>query len=151
MKATQIMRRRVPRIESSENLSDALEMMDDFGLSELPVVEDDQFVGVITAEAIHQASRKLGPFEEIPDRPVAELIVYGTTCKPKEEGFHILDHMEQYDSRHSYVVGDQGQLLGEVDIEDLVEALPSEVSAGKGPRGWTRWQPGEGSGGNHAG
>lgn len=142
MKATQIMRRRVPRIESSETLSDALEMMDDFGLSELPVVEDDQFIGVITAEAIHQASQQLGPFEEIPDRPVGELIGYGTTCKPKEEGFHILDHMEQDDSRHSYVVSEQGRLLGEVDFEDLVDALPAEVTAGKGPRGWSKWQPG---------
>lgn len=141
MKATQIMKSRIPTIESAESIREALDMMDDFGVDELPVVEEGEFVGVITAAAIHAASQHLGPFEDIPDRPVADLISYGTTCNPKEEGFHILDHMEQDDAHHSYVVNEKGELLGEIDFEDLVEALPAEVTAGAGPKGWSGWHP----------
>lgn len=141
MKAIQIMNKKIVSVESSETLRDALELMEDCGLDELPVVDDECFIGVITASAIHQASQHLGEMEEIPDRPVADLIGYATTCKPKEEGFKVLDHMEQDDSHHSYVVSETGALLGEVDFDALTEVLPSQVNAGRAPRGWGEWHP----------
>lgn len=139
MKAMQIMNQRVLSVEPSETIRNALELMEDYGLDELPVVEDQYFVGVITARAIHHASQHLGELEEIPDRPVADLIAYATTCTPVEEGFKVLDHMEQDDSHHSYVVSDAGELLGEVDFDDLSEALPSQVNTGTSPGGWGKW------------
>ncbi len=127
MKAMQIMKHHVPSVDVSESIIDALETMDDYGLDELPVVEDDHFVGVITASAIHRASELLGPFEDIPDRPVGDLIGYATTCAPIEEGYKILDHMEQDNSSHSYVVSEDGMLLGEIDFDELADILPSDT------------------------
>ena len=127
MKAMQIMKHQVPRVDVSESIIDALETMDDYGLDELPVVEDDHFVGVIKASVIHQASEFLGAFEDIPDRPVGDFIGYATTCAPTEEGYKVLDHMEQDNSSHSYVVGEDGLLLGEIDFLELEDVLPSDT------------------------
>lgn len=127
MKAMQIMKHHVPSVDVSDSIIDALETMDDYGLDELPVVEDDHFVGVIKASAIHKASELLGTFEDIPDRPVGDLIGYATTCAPKEEGYKVLDHMEQDNSSHSYVVSEDGRLLGEIDFHELEDILPSDT------------------------
>jgi len=129
VKAMQIMKHHVPSVDVSESIIDALETMDDYGLDELPVVEDDRFVGVIKASAIHKASEFLGTFEDIPDRPVGDLIGYATTCAPKEDGYKVLDHMEQDNSNHSYVIAADGRLLGEIDFEELVGILPSDIQA----------------------
>jgi len=125
--AMQIMKHHVPSVDVSESIIVALETMDDYDLDELPVVEDDQFVGVIKASVIHKASELLGTFEDIPDLPVGELIGYATTCTPKEEGYKVLDHMEQDNSTHSYVIAEDGRLLGEIDFDELADILPADT------------------------
>ncbi len=127
MKAMQIMKHQVASVDVSESIVDALETMDDCGLDEIPVVEDDQFVGVIKASVIHKASVFLGAFEDIPDCPVGDFLDCATTCTPTEEVYKVLGHMEQDNSSRSYVVGEDGLLLGEIDFLDLEDILPSDT------------------------
>lgn len=130
MNAAEIMRPSPLTIEASETVQEALGMMDDFGIDELPVMEGDHFIGVVTSAAIHGLSERLGPFEQIPECRIVEITSYGTTCGPHDDGLTVLDHMEQDDAQHSYVVADDGALLGAIDLETLIELLPSDVSAG---------------------
>lgn len=123
--AEHIINREIPVLHPQDAPADALSLMDQFRVADLPVVEGKRFLGMVSETSLSGADRigiQSGPLKNgIPLNRV----------KPQD---HILDVLRTASTSHLTVipvVGDEDQYMGAITLEDLVEHMSLLQGAGQ--------------------
>ena len=114
-------------IGPDDSVLDALKLLADKNVGALPVVENDQVVGIVSERdyarklVLKGRSSAATPVREIMSAPVV-------TVGPKEKLDYCMQQMTDRHLRHLPVV-DKGQLLGLLSIGDLVKETIAEQAS----------------------
>lgn len=112
----------IPPLKPQDSVAKVKQWMEELRLSELPVTEDGQFLGIIDEELLFN--------EELKYNLVSDYPLVGQEC-------HVSSHVHYYDvlktSNHEgfrivAVLDDMQQFLGVISIEDVVEAFAKSSS-----------------------
>lgn len=115
--AYKIINASIPTVSPSDDPSFALELMDDFRVGHLPVVEQGKFLGLVTETVLLSAEDKISD----PSFNYTNLIQQ--RILPSE---HILEVLKLVSEQHLSlvpVVDNEGIFLGSITLEDLVDRL----------------------------
>jgi CBS domain-containing protein len=85
VRASDVMRSSIPTVAPTDSLARASEMMDDFAVRELPVVESGAIVGIITRSDLDphvghfewtpiRVAMSASPRTVVPDAPIGEVV-----------------------------------------------------------------------------
>jgi acetoin utilization protein AcuB len=123
--ARNIINRQIPVLDPKDDPVDALNLMDQFRVADLPVVDGTTYVGMISETALMTLD---GPGEE--DVPTYHGLLT-TSVRPDD---HILDVLKTSSENHLSVipvVGEDGRYHGAITLEDLVESMTRLQGAGQ--------------------
>ena len=116
-------RRNVVTALSSESIADAVKRMKEHGISQLPVLEDNKTVGILTESDVLE---KLVDGRASLTSSVAEVMFRRvTTINERDDAGKLLDLFTH--GMVGLVVDDAGALLGVISKMDLVDLLTSRV------------------------
>jgi IMP dehydrogenase len=107
---------------ASDSLKKSQELMQRYSISGLPVVEEDQLVGILTSRDLR--------FERNLSRPVSEVMTRKlVTCPPGTYLERAKDLMQMHKIEKLLVVDDEGRLKGLITFKDLQAAQqhPSSI------------------------
>ena len=110
------MNRQVPVLHPQDDPVDALNLMDQFRVADLPVVEDGIFCGMISETALMSADEVIGQ-EQL--ALGAGLLVI--SVKPADHLYEVLKVATENHLTVIPVVETEGQYIGSITLEDIVE------------------------------
>lgn len=112
----------IPPLKPTDDLVKAKQWMDEFRLSELPVVDEGKFLGMIDEEMLFNEAYKFPTVGEYP--------LPGIECLVKSNS-HFYDVMKM-SNVHGYrlvaVLNDEGIYEGVISIQDVVEAFAKNAA-----------------------
>lgn len=124
MKATDVMSRHVRSIEPTRTIADAAHMMAEFDVGVLPVIDDDELVGIVTDRDL--ALRGLVPGVHA-GSPVLQIMSSQVqTCQEDDDLDEVLDAMGSQQVRRMPVRSDSGDVVGMISIGDLARRDPDK-------------------------
>ncbi|MFN8777045.1 MAG: CBS domain-containing protein [Flavobacteriales bacterium] len=112
------MNRQVPVLHPQDDPVDALNLMDQFRVADLPVVEDGIFCGMISETALMSADEVIGQ-EQL--ALGAGLLVI--SVKPADHLYEVLKVATENHLTVIPVVDTEGQYIGSITLEDIVEEV----------------------------
>ncbi|MBI4448614.1 CBS domain-containing protein [Candidatus Woesearchaeota archaeon] len=116
--ASDIMTKNVVMIDAHKLLSDAIDIMRKHGISQVPVVDKDKLVGIISEEIILDASQKKKSFDKLTIRSVmASCPPLVDPTAPRAIVTTLLKHYP------AVLVVEQGVLLGIITKTDILANL----------------------------
>lgn len=124
MKIANVMSPKIHSIKSTARIAEAAQLMGEFDIGALPVVDDGELVGIVTdrdlavrglAEGLHSGS----PVMRVMSEDVQ-------TCRENDELDDALEMMSRQQIRRLPVRSDAGDLVGIVSIGDLAKSDDDE-------------------------
>lgn len=124
MKAKDAMTRNVVCINPEDSISEAYSLMNEWGIRHLPVVEDENLVGIISDRDVLTHSTPAPTGLDIPSITVAEVMTTDPiTCKATTTIAAVGEAMLEHKIDSLPVVNGDGTLVGLVTSSDLIELL----------------------------
>ncbi len=116
----------VATINSTATISELLNVLAEYNIGAVPVVDDDGIIGMASERDVVRAINDRGP--SVLDHPVSELMsVRISVCAPSATVDELMSVMTQRRVRHVPVVDEDDTLLGIVSIGDVVKARLEEL------------------------
>ncbi|MFZ9046656.1 MAG: CBS domain-containing protein [Cyclobacteriaceae bacterium] len=112
----------IPPLKPSDALSKAREWMEELRVTELPVADQGNFVGMVSEEEIIDADKAVITVEEL------GVISSEAQVAFDQHYYEMLKKAYTLGVRMIAVIDDKGQYTGVVSVEDVVEAFASSSS-----------------------
>ncbi len=126
--SNQYLRTDIPAIQAQDDPINALNLMDEFRVAHLPVVENGKYLGLISESAL------LGIESIVEDEHTMQLQLIKASVRKDMHILDILKTVSQYHISAVPVVDEENNYLGMIMMEDLVEKL-SEMQGVHQPGG----------------
>jgi acetoin utilization protein AcuB len=122
MRVYQVMTTDPVAVDVDDDIEDALELMHEFGIEQVPVTEDGRVVGVLT-EAATRAAAAAVEESDLPAWPAARRLMRpgAVTVHPVASVEEAGNVMGNSGARTIYVTAEDGRLIGSVSDTDLVD------------------------------
>lgn len=117
MLTIELINNNIPRLQLQDTVGKALQLIEDFRVTHLPVVSEDKFLGLISEEDLYDAEEQKMPIELM-----QENFVYASV-KENEHFLNAVNCSNQYDTTVVPVVNKENELLGVITARDLLKAL----------------------------
>ena len=117
MLAKELINPDIPTLKTSDSGTMALELMEDFKVTELPIVNNSQFLGLITENDILNLAN---PNEAIGNH---ELSLEKPAINAYEHIYEVLSKISKYKLRLSPILDDDNSYLGVITLPILIEAI----------------------------
>lgn len=112
------MTKHVIAIQSDQPLSDALELVLEYAIGCIPVLEDGKVIGVITEQTLLRSAAH----NVHVDTPVGELALPAQIIDEREPLLRAIERLRHLHARHLLIINDEGELEGLISQTDLLEA-----------------------------
>lgn len=115
MTAAELIKNDIPHLKSTDTVQQALELMNEFHVSELPVVIDQKSAGLLHEEALMNTDEQAS---------VASLLQTAEQVSVQAGDFFLAPLKKMYQHKLSVlpVIKDEGEYLGVITAEDLLKA-----------------------------
>ena len=116
MLTVELINNNIPRLKLQDTAGKALQLINDFRVTHLPVIADEKYLGLISEEDLQDADEKM---------PI-ELMQENFTDAAVHENEHFLtavNYCNQYDTTVVPVVNEEKELVGVITSPDLLKAL----------------------------
>jgi acetoin utilization protein AcuB len=117
MLTVELINNNIPRLKLQDTVSKALQLINDYRVTHLPVVQDDKYLGLISEEDLLDVEE-----EKMPIELIQEMFVY-TAVAENEHFLNAVNCCNQFDTTVVPVVNEQKELLGVITTPDLLKAL----------------------------
>jgi len=107
----------IPRIKLQDTVSKALQLINDFRVTHLPVVADDKFLGLISEEDLLDAEEKKMPIELMQETFIDAAV------HDNEHFLTAVNYCNQHDTSVVPVINEEKELMGIITSNDLLKAL----------------------------
>ncbi len=125
MRASAAMTRDVVCITSDDNLQDAYEIMTEWEIRHLPVMEGEELVGILSdRDVLLRSKLDVDGDLAVPNQSVSEAMTrLPIVCSPQESIAEIGQAMLDHKIDSVPIVGNDGELVGLVTSSDLIQLL----------------------------
>ena len=123
MVTSQLINELIPTVSPTDSVMAALDFMDEFRLSQLPVVEDNQYKGLIKDTPLLIFGNDTAPIGDF------ELVLPDTFATAHQHFFDVLHIFHAHDVEVIPVVNDQKEYLGAISLKDAAKVLSKAFSA----------------------
>ncbi len=117
MLTVELINNNIPRLKLQDTVSKALQLLNDYRVTHLPVVQEDKFLGLISKEDLLDVEE-----EKMPMELMQEMLVYAAVTE-NEHFLNAVNCCNQYDTTVVPVVNEQKELLGVITTTDLLKVL----------------------------
>ncbi len=117
MLTVELINNNIPRLKLQDAVSKALQLINDYRVTHLPVVQDDKYLGLISEEDLLDVKE-----EKMPIELMQENFIY-TAVVENEHFLNAVNCCNQYDTNVVPVINEQKELLGVITTPDLLKAL----------------------------
>jgi len=118
MLTTELINNNIPRLKILDSIAKALQLINDYRLTHLPVVSDDgKYLGLISEEDLLDAGDEKGSLQFF-----QELFI-NSSVKENEHFLNAVNFSNQYDTACVPVVNDEQEFIGSITVADLLKAL----------------------------
>lgn len=129
MRVSAVMSSPVHRISPEQSIFDAAKLMASDDIGALPVIDDDELVGIVTDRDI--IVRAVANGIDLDEGVTSIMSRDVQTCRPNDDLGEVLDQMADLQLRRLPVSGDDGSVVGILTIGDVARAEPGEDEVGE--------------------
>lgn len=116
MLTIELINNNIPRLKLQDTVSKALQLINDFRVTHLPVVADEKYLGLISEEDLQDAEEKM-PIELMQENFI-DIAVHDN-----EHFLTAVTCSNQYDTTVVPVINEEKELMGVITTTDLLKAL----------------------------
>ncbi|MGG9961870.1 CBS domain-containing protein [Ferruginibacter sp. SUN106] len=117
MLTVELINNNIPRLKLQDTVSKALQLINDFRVTHLPVVADDKYLGLISEEDLLDAEEEKMPIELMQETFIDAAV------KDNEHFLTAVNFCNQHDSSVVPVINEERELAGVITNTDLLKAL----------------------------
>lgn len=117
MLTTELINNNIPQLHLQDSVSKALQLINDYRISHLPVVQEDKYLGLISEDDLLDAED---------DRLAIQALQEHFTIAFVKENEHFLNAVNcsnKYETSVVPVINEQSELVGVITVADLLKAL----------------------------
>lgn len=116
MLTIELINNNIPRLKLQDTVSKALQLINDFRVTHLPVVSDEKYLGLISEEDLQDAEEKM-PIELMQENFI------DVAVHDNEHFLTAVTCSNQYDTTVVPVINEEKELMGVITTTDLLKAL----------------------------
>jgi acetoin utilization protein AcuB len=117
MLTVELINNNIPRLKLQDTVSKALQLINDYRITHLPVVQDEKYLGLISEEDLLDVEEEKMPMELLQDN-----FVYAAVTE-NEHFLTAVNCCNQFDTTVVPVTNEEKELLGVITTPDLLKAL----------------------------
>ena len=118
MLTTELINNNIPRLKILDSIAKALQLINDYRLTHLPVVSDDgKYLGLISEEDLLDAAEEKGSLQFFQE------LFLTASVKENEHFLNAVNFTNQYETACVPVVNDEQEFTGSITVADLLKAL----------------------------
>jgi acetoin utilization protein AcuB len=117
MLTVELINNNIPRLKLQDSVNKALQLINDYRVTHLPVVQEDKYLGIISEEDLLDVEE-----EKMPIELLQENFVYAAVSE-NEHFLTAVNCSNQFDTTIVPVINEEKELLGVITTPDLLKAL----------------------------
>jgi len=117
MLTVELINNNIPRLKLQDTVSKALQLINDFRVTHLPVVADDTYIGLISEEDLLDAKEGKMPIE------LMQETLINAAVHDNEHFLTAVNYCNQHDTTVVPVINEENELQGVITSSDLLKAL----------------------------
>jgi acetoin utilization protein AcuB len=117
MLTIELINNNIPRLKLQDTVSKALQLINDFRVTHLPVVSDDKYLGLISEEDLLDAKQEKMPIELMQETFITAAV------HDNEHFLNAVNYCNQHDTTVVPVINEENELMGAITTPDLLKAL----------------------------
>lgn len=107
----------IPCLQLQDTVSKALQLINDYRVTHLPVIADDKFLGLVSEEDLLDIEETKMPIEFLQDTLLPSAV------SENEHFLNAVKYSNEFDSTVVPVVGEDREFMGSIITSDLLKAL----------------------------
>ena len=125
MLTTELINNNIPRLQLQDSIAKALQLINDYRVTHLPVVLEDKYLGLVSEDDLLYAG------EEKQQVQVLQHSFIGAAVKENEHFLNAVNYSNRFETTVVPVVNDGKELLGVITVRDLLKTLGDFSGAGE--------------------
>ena len=117
MLTAELINTNIPRLQLQDSVSKALQLINDYRVTHLPVVSDNKYLGMISEEDLLDVDGEKGTIEFLQDNFITAFV------KENEHFLNAVKCCNQFESTIVPVLNEEKELVGVITVTDLLKAL----------------------------
>jgi acetoin utilization protein AcuB len=117
MLTVELINSNIPRLKLQDSVSKALQLINDYRVTHLPVVQDDKYLGLVSEDDLLDMEQDKAPVELM-----QESFVYAAVSE-NEHFLTAVNCCNQFETTVVPVINEEKELLGVITTPDLLKAL----------------------------
>lgn len=117
MLTAELINNNIPRLQLQDSISKALQLINDYRVTHLPVVSEDKYLGLIGEDDLLDVENEKGTVEFLQENFIVASV---------KENVHFLNavkYSNQFETSLVPVVNEENELVGVITLTDLLKAL----------------------------
>jgi acetoin utilization protein AcuB len=117
MLTIELINNNIPRLKLQDTVSKALQLINDFRVTHLPVIADDKYLGLISEEDLLDAEEEKMPIELMQENFITAAV------HDNEHFLNAVNYCNQHDTTVVPVTNEENELQGVITSSDLLKSL----------------------------
>lgn len=117
MLTAELINNNIPRLQLQDSVSKALQLINDYRVTHLPVVAEDKYLGMISEDDLMDVDSEKGTLEFLQENFI------GAFVKENEHFLNAVKCSNEFETSIVPVTNDEKELIGVITVNDLLKAL----------------------------
>jgi acetoin utilization protein AcuB len=117
MLTAELINNNIPRLQLQDSVSKALQLINDYRITHLPVVSEDKYLGIISEDDLLDVEAEKGTIEFLQDHFITAAV------KENEHFLNAVKCSNQFETTIVPVINEEKGLVGVITVTDLLKAL----------------------------
>lgn len=117
MLTTDLINNNIPRLQPADSIAKALQLMNDYRVTHLPVVSEEKYLGLISEDDLLDLEEEKGTMEALEQNFIKSFV------KDNEHFLNAVNFSNLHESTIVPVVNEENELEGVITVTDLLKAL----------------------------
>jgi acetoin utilization protein AcuB len=117
MLTAELINNNIPRLQLQDSVSKALQLINDYRVTHLPVVAEDKYLGMISEDDLLDVEEEKGTIEFLQENFIAAFV------KENEHFLNAVKCSNQFETTIVPVTNEEKELVGVITVTDLLKAL----------------------------
>ena len=117
MLTAELINNNIPRLQLQDSVSKALQLINDYRVTHLPVVAEDKYLGMISEDDLMDVDSEKGTLEFLQENFI------GAFVKENEHFLNAVKCSNEFETSILPVTNDEKELIGVITVNDLLKAL----------------------------
>ncbi|MEP7106564.1 MAG: CBS domain-containing protein [Ferruginibacter sp.] len=117
MLTAELINNNIPRLQLQDSISKALQLINDYRVTHLPVVAEDKYLGLVSEDDLLDVDEEKGTIEFLQENFII------ASVKENEHFLNAVKCSNQFETSVVPVTNEENELVGVITVTDLLKAL----------------------------